>query len=109
MNARERDTGRTPLDFAIQYKHPETAELLRKHGGKTAKELWLMPRLVQHGQFAFSFVAKEGKVYEVQDSFDLLNWYAVKTYIGTGTSVRFDEDLRQNHPSKMFYRVRVVE
>jgi len=108
VNARERDTGRTPLDFAIQYKHPETAELLRKHGGKTAKELWLMPRLVQHGRFAFSFDAKEGKVYEVQDSFDLLNWEVIKTYTGTGDSVRFDEE-RDHDPPKWFYRVRVVE
>ena len=28
----------TPLDLAIQQKN-ETAELLRKHGGKTKKEL----------------------------------------------------------------------
>ena len=67
-----------------------------------------MPRLVQHGRFAFSFVAKEGKVYEVQDSFDLLNWEAVKTYTGTGSSVRFDEE-RDHDPPKWFYRVRVVE
>jgi hypothetical protein len=63
--------------------------LLRKHGGKTGAELAqlaLMPRLVQHGRFAFSFDAKEGKVYEVQDSFDLLNWEVIKTYTGTGAS-----------------------
>ena len=29
----------TPLDWAIQYNKTETAELLRKHGGKTKKEL----------------------------------------------------------------------
>jgi cytohesin len=33
------DNGRTPLDFAIQFKKPETADLLRKHGGKTGE--WL--------------------------------------------------------------------
>jgi cytohesin len=31
--------GRTPLDRAINKKSPETADLLRKHGGKTAEEL----------------------------------------------------------------------
>ena len=31
--------GNTPLDRAIQYKAPKEADLLRKHGGKTAKEL----------------------------------------------------------------------
>jgi len=29
----------TPLDQANRYKHLETADLLRKHGGKTAEEL----------------------------------------------------------------------
>ena len=31
--------GDTPLDWAISHKHPETADLLRKHGGKTREEL----------------------------------------------------------------------
>ena len=31
--------GQTPLDLAVKYKHPETVDLLRKHGGKTGKEL----------------------------------------------------------------------
>jgi len=88
---------------------PEIADLLRKHGGKTGEELALMPpRLVQHGRFAFSFDAKEGKVYEVQDSFDLLNWEVIKTYTGKGETVRFDEE-RDHDPPQWFYRVRVVE
>ena len=31
--------GRTPLDFALQGKVKATADLLRKHGGKTGEEL----------------------------------------------------------------------
>jgi len=31
--------GRTPLDWAIRVKQTETADLLRKHGGKTGEEL----------------------------------------------------------------------
>ena len=31
--------GETPLDFAIAFKRTETADLLRKHGGKTGEEL----------------------------------------------------------------------
>jgi len=34
-----RHKGITPLDSAIRLRHPETADLLRKHGGKTAEEL----------------------------------------------------------------------
>ena len=103
-----RNQGKTPLDLAIWRKKNEAADLLRQHGGRTGEELALMPRLVQHGRFAFSFDAKEGKVYEVQDSFDLLNWEVIKTYTGTGDSVRFDEE-RDHDPPKWFYRVKVVE
>ena len=38
VNANGAD-GRTPLDWAIKYKRTETADLLRKHGGKTSEEL----------------------------------------------------------------------
>ena len=31
--------GLTPLDAANETNHPETADLLRKHGGKTGEEL----------------------------------------------------------------------
>ena len=31
--------GMTPLDMAIKRNHTETADLLRKHGGKTGEEL----------------------------------------------------------------------
>ncbi len=104
-----RKNGYTPLDEENWRNKPEIADLLRAHGGKTGEELKvLMPRLVQHGRFAFRFVAEEGRVCEVQDSFDLLNWEVIKTYTGTGSSVRFDEE-RDHDPPKWFYRVRVVE
>ena len=99
LNAKAND-GSTPLDWAIQKSRAETADLIRKHQ--------LMPRLVQHRRFAFSFDAKEGKVYEVQDSFDLLIWAVIKTFIGTGSSIRFDEE-RDHESPKWFYRVRVAE
>jgi ankyrin repeat protein len=34
-----KNRGKTPLDWAIKQQHPETADLLRKHGGKTSEEL----------------------------------------------------------------------
>ena len=33
------ESGATPLDVAIEQNQTETAELLRKHGGKTGEEL----------------------------------------------------------------------
>ncbi len=38
-NVRGVNTNKTPLDWAIKQKHAETADLLRKHGGKTGEEL----------------------------------------------------------------------
>jgi ankyrin repeat protein len=38
VNARMMN-GWTPLDNAIKHNHPEIADLLRKHGGKTGEEL----------------------------------------------------------------------
>ena len=38
INAKS-DGGRTPLDWAIRSNATETGDLLRKHGGKTGKEL----------------------------------------------------------------------
>ena len=38
MNAKD-DIYGTPLDVDIEENHTETADLLRKHGGKTAEEL----------------------------------------------------------------------
>jgi ankyrin repeat protein len=39
VNAKDSLTGETPLDVAIRGEEPETADLLRKHGGKTGEEL----------------------------------------------------------------------
>jgi ankyrin repeat protein len=33
------EDGDTPLDWAIEINRTETADLLRKHGGKTGEEL----------------------------------------------------------------------
>ena len=99
VNAKAND-GTTPLDWAIQKSRTETADLIRKHQ--------LMHRLVQNGRFAFSFDAKEGKVYEVQSSQDLRSWGTLKTYNGTGTLIRFEDERDQVFP-QIYYRVRVAE
>ena len=99
----------TPLDYAIEEDFDEIAYLLRKYGGKTVEELKaLMPRLVQHSRFAFSFGTKEGMTYQVQDSLNLTNWEVIKTYPGTGSSARFDEE-RDHDPPQIFYRIKVIE
>ena len=58
--------------------------------------------------FAFSFGAKEGSVYDVQFSEDLRSWGTLKTYNGTGTLIRFEDERDQVFP-QIYYRLRVVE
>jgi hypothetical protein len=58
--------------------------------------------------FAFSFGAKEGRVYDVQSSQDLRSWGTLKTYNGTGTLIRFEDERDQVFP-QIYYRVKVVE
>ena len=38
VNAKDKN-GRTPLDWAVNWNQAETADLLRKHGGKRGYEL----------------------------------------------------------------------
>ena len=95
------NNGDTPFVLAAYQGHTETADILRKHGGRTSEALKaLMPRLVQHGRFAFSFDAKVCPVYEAHDSFPLLYWAVLTTYTGTGSSVsRFDEERDHDPPA----------
>ena len=102
--------GRTPLNAAelvYEWDSPKT-KAAKKDIADLIRNYQLMPLLARHGPRGFSFVAKEETVYEVQDSFDLLNWETIKTYNGTGSSVRFD-DFRKHNPPQIFYRVRLIE
>ena len=102
--------GRTPLNAAELIYEWDSAEIkaAKKDIADLIRNYQLMPLLARHGPRGFSFVAKEETVYEVQDSFDLLNWETIKTYNGTGSSVRFD-DFRKHNPPQIFYRVRLIE
>jgi hypothetical protein len=63
---------------------------------------------ITRSPFAFSFGAKEGRVYDVQSSEDLRSWGTLKSYNGTGTLIRFEDERDQVFP-QIYYRVRVVE
>ena len=102
--------GRTPLNAAELIYEWDSAKIkaAKKDIADLIRNYQLMPLLTRHGPRGFSFVAKEETVYEVQDSFDLLDWETIKTYNGTGSSVRFD-DFRKHNPPQIFYRVRLIE
>ena len=102
--------GRTPLNAAELIYEWDSAKIkaAKKDIADLIRNYQLMPLLARHGPRGFSFVAKEETVYEVQDSFDLLNWETIKTYNGIGSSVRFD-DFRKHNPPQIFYRVRLIE
>jgi ankyrin repeat protein len=106
-----RNQGKTPLDLAIWRKKTETADLLRKHGGRTAEELALMPQLVySKGPFDFSFTAKDGKTYVIEVTQDLKQWGELETIEGIGKQVKFIDPRQPLVPFKRnFYRVKLVE
>ena len=106
-----RNQGKTPVDLAIWRKKTETADLLRKHGGRTAEELALMPQLVySKGPFDFSFTAKDGKTYVIEVTQDLKQWGELETIEGTGKQVKFIDPRQPLVPFKRnFYRVKLVE
>ena len=110
VNVRRID-GKTPLDRANDSGGDELADLLREHGGKTAEELALMPRL-EYGKnqwpFTVSFTTAEGSTYVFQASGDLKNWSKVEEVNGTGGEVKVT-DLREAIFQKQYYRVKLVE
>ncbi len=110
MNAMD-DNGWTPLHLAVDGGHTETADLLRKHGGKTSEELALMPHL-EYGKnqwpFTVSFTTAEGSTYVFQASGDLKNWSKVEEVNGTGGEVKVT-DLREAIFQKQYYRIKLVE
>ena len=58
--------------------------------------------------FSFNFETVKGQKYEVQATDDLKKWGVVKSYNGTGTLIRFEDERDQVFP-QIYYRVRVVE
>ena len=58
--------------------------------------------------FGFGFESRSGRQYVVEATEDLKEWGVVKTYNGTGTLIRFEDERDQVFP-QIYYRVRVVE
>ena len=58
--------------------------------------------------FGFDFESQMGSRYVVEATGDLKKWGVVKTYNGTGTLIRFEEERDQVFP-QIYYRVKVVE
>ena len=58
--------------------------------------------------FGFNFESQMGSRYVVEATGDLKKWGVVKTYNGTGTLIRFEEERDQVFP-QIYYRVKVVE
>ena len=113
VNAKYVD-GQTPLNWAIQSipfpkGHPEIADLLREHGGKTSEELALMPRLrLLRSPFGFTLNTIEGETYRVESGMDLKKWNNIREIKGTGNEVKFI-DVRRIYFPQHFYRVNVIE
>ena len=58
--------------------------------------------------FGFGFESQSGRHYVVEATDDLKDWETLKSYNGTGTLIRFDDERGQVFP-QIYYRVRVAE
>ena len=58
--------------------------------------------------FGFGFESQTGSSYVVEATDDLKEWGTLKTYNGTGTLIRFEDERDQLFP-QIYYRVRLVE
>ena len=58
--------GLTPLDAANETNHPETADLLRKHGGKTGEDLKAAEPVAEASDISIHDAAYEGNIEAVK-------------------------------------------
>ena len=79
------NTGETPLDWAIKFKRTELADLLRKHGGKTGKELEGGEPVVEAAQTEPP-TAKAPDI-SIHDAIEKGNIEAVKQHLAAGADV----------------------
>ena len=62
----------------------------------------------ERNPFGFGFESQVGRSYVVEATNDLREWRVFKSYNGTGTLIRFEDERDQVFP-QIYYRVRVVE
>jgi len=58
--------------------------------------------------FVFEFQSQSARHYVVEATDDLKDWETLKSYNGTGTLIRFEDERDQVFP-QIYYRVRVAE
>jgi hypothetical protein len=58
--------------------------------------------------FGIEFESEEGRSYMVEATGDLKEWKEIKSYNGTGTLIRFEDERDQVFP-QIYYRVKVAE
>jgi len=95
VNAKALD-GETPLDWATFRNHPETADLLRKHGGKTGEELEAAEPVAEATQ-PEPPTAKAPDI-SLSKAADRGNIEAVKQHLAAGTAVQHKNNVGWTSP-----------
>ena len=62
----------------------------------------------ERNPFGFGFESQVGRSYVVEATNDLREWRVFKSYNGTGTLIRFEDERDQVFP-QIYYRVKVVQ
>jgi len=96
------NNGETPLDVAVKWNEPETADLLRKY-----QELALIPFLT-YDKDQLAIDGKVGRKYEVLYTTDLKKWQVLDT-VTLEASPQVWVDITAAEQPMRFYQVRLVE
>ena len=102
VNAKN-NNGQTPLDSAVDWKHHDIAEIIRKH-----QALALVPKLAYGGDQQLLIDGAVGQDYDVLYSSDLKEWDLLDTItIEDILQVNVD-DTAEEEPAR-FYQLQLVE
>jgi hypothetical protein len=95
-------------DKANNFKVYNFTETIRFSLGNTMDTKPVRILSYTRSPFGFEFGSEAGKSYVVEATVDLSEWGVVKSYNGTGTLIRFEDERDQVFP-QIYYRVNVVE
>ena len=94
------------MELGLGERHGRAEELVKLNAVMAGSGVSILS--YTRSPFGFEFGSEAGKSYVVEATVDLREWGVVKTYNGTGTLIRFQDERDQLFP-QIYYRVNVVE
>ena len=96
------------MKLEIGERYGTASELVKLDGVVSDSGITIRIVGYERNPFGFGFESQVGRSYVVEATNDLREWRVFKSYNGTGTLIRFEDERDQVFP-QIYYRVRVVE